>query len=230
MITVNLLPPEYRKSEGTPLPRFLAILGGVVLCASAIGIFLYVHFGYLVKYQSLREQKEDMYYKQKVLADRSLALQREYNEYQKRRQTIETASNKRILVSRKLDEFCDIIHNSGDRKRHFIWLTNASVKVGATGRTRAKGGQASGGVLTFKGFTASEDFSKLANFREDIEDSAEGGFFEDFISIDHPAWVVERFDDGLEPDSAGTFTHTLALKPLGWRNDPKWKKRNSGRR
>jgi len=225
MIQVNLLPPEYRKSEGTPLPRFLSNLGGVVLCASAMGIFLYVHFGYLVKYQSLREQKEDTYYKQKVLADKSQAPQRENNEYQKRRKTIETASSHRILVSRKLDELCDLIHNSGDRKEHYIWLTTASVQVGGKAKRQGSKGGAPGGTISFKGFSASEDFSKLANFRQDIEDSGEGGFFEDFVQIDHPAWVVKRFDDGLEPDSAGSFNHTLVLKPLSWRNDPKWKNR-----
>jgi hypothetical protein len=225
MIQVNLLPSEYRKSEGTPLPRFLAIVGGVVICAGAIGMFLYVHFGTLVKYESLREQKEDMYYKQKVMADRSLALQREYNEYQKRRKTIEKAANHRILVSKKLDQLCDIIHNRGDRKRHFIWLTNLSVKAGQQNNRR---GPASGGVLTFKGFSASEDFSRLANFREDIEKTDQpGGFFEDFLSIDHPAWVVDRFDDGLQPEAAGTFTHSLVMKPLGWKQDPKF---NKGRR
>jgi hypothetical protein len=225
MIQVNLLPPEYRKSDGTPLPRFLTILGGVVLCASAIGVFLYVHFGYLVKYQSLREQKEDTYYKQKVLADRSLALLREYNEYQKRRKTIEAVSNQRILLSKKLDELCDLIHNRGDRKRHFIWLNRMSAKVGESARTRR--GPSNGGTITFDGHSASEDFSRLANFREDIEESSEGGFFEDFVSIDHPAWEVERWDDELEPDAAGKFKHSLVLKPLGWRQDPKW---NKGRR
>jgi Tfp pilus assembly protein PilN len=223
MIRVNLLPPEYRKSEGTPLPRFLAIVGGVVLCASAVGIFLYVHFGYLVKYQSLREQKEDTYYKQKVLADRSLALQREYNEYQKRRKTIEKVSSQRILLSKKLDELCDLIHNRGDRKKHFIWLTHISARLGE-GKKKGRGGKG-GGTVSFKGFSASEDFSRLANFREDIERSAEGGFFVDFVSIDHPAWVVKRFQDNLEPQAAGTFAHSLVLKPLDWRQDPKWNKR-----
>jgi hypothetical protein len=217
MIQVNLLPPEYRKSEGTPLPRFLAILGGVVLCAGAIGLFLYVHFGTLMRYTSIREQKEDTYYKQKVLADRSLALQREYNEYQKRRKTIEAVSNQRILLSKKVDELCDLIHNRGDRKDHFIWLTSLSASVG--GQTSGKGkGPVAGGEMRFKGFSATEDFSRLANFRDEIEKSAENdGFFADFASIDYPAWEVTRFGDGLEPTAAGTFNHTLIMKPLGWR-------------
>ncbi len=225
MIQVNLLPPEYRKSEGTPLPRFLAILGGVVLCAGAIGFFLYVHFGTLMKYTSIREQKEDTYYKQKVLADRSLALQREFNEYQKRRKTIEAISNQRILLSKKIDELSDLIHNKADRKEHFIWLTTLSASVGGKSRRRGKG-PTSGGEMKFKGYSATEDFSRLANFRDEIEKSAEkDGFFSDFAAIDYPAWQVERFDDGLEPDAAGTFNHTLVMKPLGWRLKTKKKKR-----
>jgi hypothetical protein len=225
MIQVNLLPPEYRKSEGTPLPRFLAIVGGVVLCTGAIGLFLYVHFGTLMKYTSIREQKEDTYYKQKVLADRSLALQREFNEYQKRQKTIEAVSNQRILLSKKIDEICDIIHNNGDRKKHFIWLTHLSASVGGNSSRRKKGSK-SGGEMKFKGFSATADFSRLADFREQIEQSAENdGFFADFASIDYPAWTITEFDDGLEPNEAGTFNHTLVLKPLGWRLKAKKKRK-----
>ncbi len=229
MIQVNLLPSEYRKSEGTPLPRFLTILGGVVLCGGAIGIFLFVHFGTLMKYTSIREQKEDTYYKQKPFADRSLALQREYNEYQKRRKTIEDVSNQRILLSKKIDQLCNLIHNNGDRKDHFIWLTNLSANVGGgkSSKSKSKKGKgAPGGEMKFKGFSASADFSRLATFRDAIEASAEGdGFFADFASIDYPAWQVERWDDGLEPSAAGTFNHTLVMKPLGWRLKSKSRKR-----
>ena len=40
MIKVNLLPAEYRKVERTPVLRFVTIICGVVLSASAIGAFL----------------------------------------------------------------------------------------------------------------------------------------------------------------------------------------------
>jgi hypothetical protein len=223
MIQVNLLPPEYRKTESTPLPRLLAIIGGVTLCASAIGMFLYVHFGILDQYVAKRVQKEDIYYKQKELADRSLMLQREFNEYKKRRTMIESILSKRILISRKLDEFWDIVHNNGDHKKHFVWLTQISTQIG--GSAKKGRGVASGGTINFKGFSASEDFSKLANFRDDIQNSnVEGGFFEDFIKIDQPAWQVTRWSDGLEPSAAGTFSHSMTLKPLGWRLNPKWNK------
>jgi Tfp pilus assembly protein PilN len=224
MIQVNLLPPEYRKTESTPLPRLLAIIGGVTLCACAIGIFLYVHFGVLKQYVAKREQKEEIYYKQKELADRSLMLQRELNEYKKRRTTIESILQKRLLVSKKLDEFWDIVHNNGDHKKHFVWLTQITAKVGSNAK---KGrGAGSGGSLSFKGYSASEDFSKLANFRDDIQSSdVEGGFFEDFMRIDPPSWVVTRWTDGLVPEAAGTFSHTMTLKPLGWRLNPKFQKR-----
>jgi len=232
MIQVNLLPPEYRKSEGTPLPRFLAILGGVVLCSAAIGLFLFVHFGTLMKYTSIREQKEDSYYKQKVLADRSLALQREYNEYQKRRKTIEEVASQRILLSKKIDQLCNLIHNNGDHDKYFIWLTSLSANVGGKGgKSRSKKAAATGGEMKFKGFSASADFSRLATFRDAIEASAEGdGFFSDFTTIDYPAWQVERWDDGLEPAEAGTFNHTLVMKPLGWRLKDNGKSKTKSRK
>ena len=62
MIKVNLLPPEYRKVERTPVLRFVTIVCGVILSASAIGAFLFVHFGSLVEMQLERQQLEEAYH------------------------------------------------------------------------------------------------------------------------------------------------------------------------
>ena len=36
MININLLPPEYRKAESTPITRFIAIVAGAVLVTSTL--------------------------------------------------------------------------------------------------------------------------------------------------------------------------------------------------
>ncbi len=215
MIQVNLLPAEYRKAESTPIVRFLAILGGVVVTCGAICTFLYVHFALVDKWETMRKHKEEIYYGQKKMAEHSLSLQREIDDYRKRRTTIETAARKRIVWSRKLDELFDVIDNASSREgNHQIWLTSLSAAVTAEGRKRKRGQTEGGGELAFRGFSASEDFSRLANFRDDLQSHA---FFEDFQTIDSPAWSVVRFSDELQPSAAGQIEHKLVLKPLDWR-------------
>ena len=85
MIRVNLLPVEFRKVERTPVLRFLTIICGVVLSASAIGAFLYVHFGTLVEVVSESEKLQETLVTKQVLANRSKALDSEFKEYKKRR-------------------------------------------------------------------------------------------------------------------------------------------------
>ena len=44
MITINLLPQEYRKKERTPLVLLLPFLAGIVGVLSAVAVAAYVHF------------------------------------------------------------------------------------------------------------------------------------------------------------------------------------------
>jgi len=205
MIKVNLLPPEYRKVERTPIMRFVVILAGVVLSASAIGAFLYVHFGMLVKSVSDREKLEETYITKKVIADNSRSLAREASEYKKRRETIEKIGRSRMLWSMKLDELCDIIHNKGDAKRHQVWLTQLRT-LGASGSSPAG--------LYIRGFSGGSEIHRLSDFHLDLKNSE---FFEDFLSIDNPEGRVVQFSDGRVPSTAWEFDFNMRLKPFDWR-------------
>jgi Tfp pilus assembly protein PilN len=205
MIKVNLLPPEYRKVERTPVLRFVTILCGVVLSASAIGAFLYVHFGTLVNVVSEKDKLQETY---KVLArdeDRSRDLAKEAAEYKKRRQTIEEIGKNRILWSQKLDELCDIIQNKGDTKRHLVWLNQIHT---------ISPGKGSAGGLDIRGLSGGSELHKLSDFHLDIKKSE---FFQDFQSIDDPEGSVVELKDGRVPKTAWQFDFNMRLKPFGWR-------------
>ncbi len=203
MIKVNLLPPEYRKVERTPILRFVVILCGVVLSASAIGAFLYVHFGVLVKTVSDREKLEETYLVKKVGADRSRLLEREAREYKKRRATIEKIGRTRMLWSRKLDQLCDVINNGGDIKRHEVWLSQI--------KTLPPQGKSPGG-LYIKGLSGGSEIHRLSDFHLDLKNSE---FFKDFASIDNPEGKVEHFSDDRVPNTAWAFDFSMLLKPQG---------------
>ena len=105
MISINLLPGEYRKSEATPIARFLSIVIGAVVVTTALVIYGYVHYSQLRGAQDLREATEQIYTNKKMEADVSLALQAEINAYEARRKAITDVARGRTLHSRKLDEF-----------------------------------------------------------------------------------------------------------------------------
>jgi len=214
MIKVNLLPPEYRKVERTPVLRFVTIVCGVILSASAIGAFLYVHFAMLVTVVSEREQLEETYTGKKVEAEKSKALEREKQEYQKRRNTIEQIARNRILWSRKLDELCDIIHNKGDTRRHLVWLDEIRTSAARRGRGRGKDAPASPGTLYIRGYSGGEEIRRLSDFHRDIKESQ---FFEDFLTLDNPEGQVVTFSDDRVPKSAWQFDFNMVLKPYNWR-------------
>ena len=207
MIKVNLLPPEYRKIDGTPVARFVALAAGVFLAASAMSVWGYVHFGMLAEVRERRTALEEELVGLQKLAERSQALLAEYKEYQKRRETIEDIDKSRILWSRKLDQLADLIHNKGDVKRHQVWLSDI--------RTQAARSKASGGLLSISGWSGGEELARLSDFNKDLRQDAE--FFADFKSIDPPRGERVSFGDERVPDLAWRFTKGLELRAPGWR-------------
>jgi Tfp pilus assembly protein PilN len=205
MIKVNLLPPEYRKIERTPILRFVTILCGVVLSASAIGAFLYVHFGELVTVTSEAEKLEANYNQIDRKAKESQALAREAAEYKKRRDTINQVGRNRLLWSKKLDELCDVIQNKGDTKRYLVWLDSIRT-LGAS--------KGSPGGLYIKGKSGGSELHKLSDFHLSIKKSE---FFKDFKTIDNPDGVVVNLGDDRVPKTAWQFDFNMTLKPYGWR-------------
>ncbi len=212
MISVNLLPPEYRKLEATPLARFIAIVVGAILVASELGVYAYVHYSELRSIREVRGATDAEYQNKKAQGDASLALQKEILAYEARRTAIQQVASRRILWSRKLDEFLDIIHNEGDRHEYFVWLEKLQVSP-PRDRGRRKRGPTSGGTFQFQGFSGTTEFSKVTNLRNAVRKDT---FFRDYQRISPPAFEAVIYDDGKVPSEAGKFGFTLDLKPLGW--------------
>jgi hypothetical protein len=214
MIKVNLLPAEYRKVERTPILRFVTIVCGVVLSASAIGAFLFVHFGQLVTVVSEREKLRETYHTKKVEADKSRELLREADEYKKRRKTLEQIGESRLVWSRKVDELCDIIHNKGDTKRHLVWLNSLRTLAPERAGRKGKKGPVSPGGLHIRGYSGGSEIHRLSDFHLDVKKSE---FFDDFLTIDNPEGEKVDFRDERIPRSAWTLDYTMRLKPYNWR-------------
>jgi Tfp pilus assembly protein PilN len=216
VISINLLPSEYRKSEATPIARFLSIVIGAVVVTTSLVVYGYVHYSQLRNAVDVREATEQTYANKKMEADVSLALQAEINAYEARRKAITDVARNRTLHSRKLDEFLSVIWNSDDRGQYYVWLNSLAVKPARDAR---KGSVTSGGSLSFSGFSDTTQFSRVTNLRDALK--AKKSFYDDFKGISRPVFKAQIWDDGLEPTSAGKFSFDLTFKPLGWATDDK---------
>ncbi len=210
MISINLLPAEYRKSEATPIARFLAIVIGAVVVTTGLVVYGWVHYSKLRGVRAVRETTAAEFKNKKAQSDVSKSLQSEINAYEARRKAIQQVAKARILHSRKLDEFLSVLYNSGDPTTYNVWLKKLSVKRPVSGRKRQAG---NGGAMTFSGFSESREFSRVTNLRDAIKDHV---FYVDFQSISRPVFKFVKWDDELEPNEAGRFSFDLTLKPLGW--------------
>ena len=213
MIRINLLPPEYRKTESTPIARFLSIVIGAIMVTSGLVTYGYIHYSELNGIREVRASVEAEFANKSAQAKISQSLQNEINAFETRRRAIQQVASNRILQSRKLDEFLDVIHNGGDRTAYYVWLRNLSVSPARAARRR--GQVTTGGAWAFSGFAETTEFSRVTNLRDAIRKDE---FYEDFGAISLPNFKAMSWDDGLEPSTAGSFNYTMTLKPLGWRH------------
>lgn len=229
MIQINLLPPEYRPRTGTPVARFVAIVVGVVLIASATGAWFYTHFIELSNVRELRDVRAEEATTKEQQKMYSLDLQREIAVYEKRREAIQTINRSRTLWSRKLDQFFDITTSQGGDDPYQVWLDSVEVPPQMTSAKRSRGrrkgkGPSHGGMFRFSGYMAmdsSADAPALSSmlFKALTGDPDSSGektdFFSDFIAINNPNIniVNQRRDDGLDPPVVGSFRYELLLEP-----------------
>lgn len=205
MIKVNLLPPDYRKKDRTPLGRFIVIIIGVILVTSSLGFFLYVRWGLLNEAFSEKERILSVLRGLEAKGRYSDQLKLEKQEYNRRSETIQTIGNSRILWTKKLDQLADIVYCNGDTEKRMVWLDDLKVQ-----QDRMQGKKGSHGTLMMKGYTAPGVLEKLSDFHADITNS---DFFGDFFEISKPAGTLKKFKDNYEPKEAFEFNFTLKIKP-----------------
>ena len=230
MIQINLLPPEYRARTGTPVARFAAIVGGVVVLACASGAYAYTHFIELAKVRELRQTREEEALGQERRKKHSLDLQAEIDQYERRRSAIQTINRSRTLWSRKLDQFFDIVTNQGADESFKVWIESLEVPpqlVASGKRGPAKKGQvADGGQFKFSGFLAMESESEwlahISAFHKALTGDPESGgratdFYSDFLKVNNPNGKIvanhKRGDEDLTPPVVGSFDYELTLQP-----------------
>ena len=215
MIQINLLPTEYRKAERTPLIVFLPLIAGLVCVLSAGAVAGYVKFSWLAETRSERVALDQTYREKKPRLAYHDNLLKEESEYKKQVETIKGIASGRILMTRKLDELCNLIAE-GDGGQHggfSIWLKDLSVKPARQqrGRGRSKGPK-SGGDIVFKGY-ALADHAPLQDMNKFHRAVLKSEMYRDgYIGITDPRGSVHDFGDDLVPAKGWSFEMTLSMK------------------
>jgi cell division protein FtsB len=201
MIQVNLLPPEHRAAQGTPVARFAAIVAGVVVFIGVSCVFAYTHFIQLAKVREVQALREEEVKSKEAQRDRSRALQAEVDDKAQRRRAIQTINRNRVLWSRKLDQFFDIV--AGRDLPYNAWLEEVEVPTHLA-MTSPNEGPAQSSAF-HKAITGDPDVTKKAS-----------EFYSDFLSISNPTIdILANRDDvsaSLTPPVVGAFKYDLRLK------------------
>jgi len=216
MIEVNLLPPEYRRIERTPLPRFLVFLvGAAAIVASLFYLFYLSYF----RVSAEKQRSEDLK-RQIALQKPSLAIYDKLNaeiaSFEARKAALEQIWQSRILWSRKFDQLCDLVPK-------YIGLTRLEFTPTRARRTRAALAEETAGTLVLDCISATDDEKRLANFMRVLKGEAPPEppadrsvgkkFFADFSALVDSGWKKSEFKDYAEKEAL-EFRIELLLKPL----------------
>jgi hypothetical protein len=210
LVAVNLLPPDRRPKEATPLAVFLPVLLGVTLAALLGAGWAWIRFGELARAEEeLGDLKASVAAKQtglKYLA----ALREEQADFETRTKTIKEIAASRVLWTKKLDEFLDVAVDDDGGAKYLVWLDELEVKPPppAAGKREPKGEQ-----FAFKGRCLAEGdaLQRFNVFHAALKDSP---FFKpDFVEINDPSGKTEQLKDGRRPATAWTVDLAMSMRP-----------------
>jgi len=162
MITVNLLPEEYRRRAKSPIGIIAAISAAVLLNASLFAYWGYLHFGVSANIATTRDVLQADLNGLKWQVDYHKSLEAEIATRSKREQTLSQITKNRVLWTKALDEMVDIVHAGREGVDHFVWFDDVQANVRTDKRDH--------GYLKAQGVSGSEDYDQVANFLEDLED------------------------------------------------------------
>ena len=203
MIRINLLPPEYRKKNRTPLKLMLTVSAGVAVNGVMIAWYAWLAFGVSAEIESERSVLQTELDGLTPQVSYHKALDGEQRRYAAREQTLGAITASRISWTRKVDELITIINSGGEGQRHFVWLDDLSVQQVADSRAK------NAGSLKSSGHSGSDNFAQVANFLDDVENSS---FIEDFRPPAPPEGTQTLVDEDLIPPVVWSFPLSLELK------------------
>ena len=200
MIRINLLPPELRTLERTPLIRFVVIVVGAALTTAAIFIFLALTFSTMPAAKQKRDDiKKDIRQKE-VLAAKYDELDREVRFFRLRIDAVKKLRKERYIWSKTLFDLHRVIEETGH-----VALSSISIE-----QQKAMGRMAGGSpqmAIVMDGYSIIPELSSAADFMMNLRNSE---FFKVCESIKIGATVIQSRKD----NSVCEFSLRVVMKPL----------------
>jgi hypothetical protein len=212
MITINLLPEEYRRTVRTPLKLMVTVSVGVAVNASLLAWWSWLSFGVAAEVETERsvlQLEMDGLTPQVNYHD---SLGREVTFHSSRESTLAEITASRVQWTRVLDELIDVVHAGREGVDHYIWLDDVSVKQEAP-RAGARGGSVrSYGALKCNGHSGSPEWNQVPAFLDDIGDIELTALMGSFYSPAAPEGNLNDAEQGLIPAVNWSFPLTLELR------------------
>lgn len=195
MIEINLLPPQYRSVERTPLPVFLGLIGGLALIGVAfISLMIMVKAAQRAEETRLVKAKErDDKKKQAEAVDQ---LQRDIQEAQGRVDTVLGIAESKVPWAIKLDQLMRIL------PENVIWIDSLSIVQ-----------RTSGGELKLQCNARGTGPDRVTMFKQMLR--SDTNFFYHFEDVSVPMIQVQRTTGKTYYDQEFlTFTMTLPIRQV----------------
>ncbi|GAB4153187.1 MAG: hypothetical protein Fur0037_21980 [Planctomycetota bacterium] len=199
MIRINLLPIEYRHGRRVSARLIGVSFASVLAVSASIGWFGVTYFGRLGEVERAHAAVQQKLQERGKLASYFDRLESNQKDYQNRVDTIQTIGRSRMLWSKFMDEFIDVINKDSDVDRHIAWFDSMTVK----------GDPKKGTTITLPGAVQGNEMAKVANLHESIQRAR---FWEDVQSMSEPSGRAEVSKDRTPPESL-RFQLTLQLAP-----------------
>ena len=206
MISVNLLPDEYRKRARSPIGMIAAIAAAVLLNTSLLAYWGYLEFGVSANIETTRSMLQSDFDGLQPQVNYHKKLEKEIQTRSAREQTLAQITKNRVLWTKSLDDLLDVVHAGREGIEHFIWFDDIDVKMDAGGARRGNFGE-----MKASGHSGSDEYDQVANFLEDMEDQELSTLSQIFGKPAAPEARVNDADEELIPAINWSFPLTIKL-------------------
>lgn len=162
MITINLLPDEYKKSRRSSLKALAAVAAFVAVDATLVAWWAWTAFGVQAEVEMRIGVLQSDVDTQQPQVEYHRALERESKQFASRETTLGSITSSRISWTEKVDQLVDVIHRGGDGDKYLVWLDDLNVVQ----KVDTKAGTL--GTLRADGHSGSANIAHMANFLDDL--------------------------------------------------------------
>lgn len=212
MITINLLPEEYRRTARTPIRMMVALATAVAVNASLLAWWCWMSFGVAAKVETERSVLQLEMDGLTPQVTYHSALKKEVAFHSSRESTLAQITSTRVEWARVLDDLIDVVHAGGEGVAHYIWFDDVNVMQTAPRPGARRGSGQSYGSLKCSGHSGSPEWDQVPAFLKDIGDTSLTDLMGSFFSPAAPEGDLDDAERDLIPAVNWSFPLTLDLR------------------